>query len=148
MASWPIVICSLCVVSFSIVTACVPYLKPFFASLESGMLRTDDLRRRDGTATFSNNSRINTSQIIGGRSRRAQHDGGFSVNTLRFSPWTQAQNETVGQKALTVVETGGEEGRQVIEADAESQTSLAHIIRQTRSWEVSRTRGAFGHSAP
>ncbi|KAL8826830.1 MAG: hypothetical protein Q9170_007254 [Blastenia crenularia] len=43
---WPEVVCAQIVQSLSIITACVPYLKPFFDSLESGMIRNDDLRRR------------------------------------------------------------------------------------------------------
>jgi hypothetical protein len=34
--------------SLSTVTACIPRLKPFYESLESGMIRSDDMRRRDG----------------------------------------------------------------------------------------------------
>lgn len=52
-ASWPVVVCSEFVQVLSIVTACIPYLKPFFASLESGMIRTDDSRRLDSKSTWS-----------------------------------------------------------------------------------------------
>lgn len=53
---WPLVVATQAVQALSIITACVPYLKPFFESLESGMIRSDDLRRRgirttDGYAT-------------------------------------------------------------------------------------------------
>lgn len=34
--------------SLSNVTACIPHLKPFYESLESGMIRSDDMRRRGG----------------------------------------------------------------------------------------------------
>ncbi|KAL8685423.1 MAG: hypothetical protein Q9218_007773 [Villophora microphyllina] len=43
---WSSVVCVQFVQSLSIITACVPYLKPFFDSLESGMIRSDDVRRR------------------------------------------------------------------------------------------------------
>lgn len=43
---WPVVLCNQLVQNIGIVTSCVPYIKPFFESLESGMIRTDDLRRR------------------------------------------------------------------------------------------------------
>ena len=52
-ASWPVVICSQFVQVSSIVTACIPYLKPFFASLESGMIRSDDSRRLGSRSTWS-----------------------------------------------------------------------------------------------
>ena len=44
-AIWPVVICSQFVQAFSVITACIPYMKPFFSSLESGMIRSDDSRR-------------------------------------------------------------------------------------------------------
>lgn len=44
--SWSEVVCSQIVQSLSVITACVPQLKRFFDSIESGMIRNDDLRRR------------------------------------------------------------------------------------------------------
>ncbi|KAL8724734.1 MAG: hypothetical protein Q9181_006698 [Wetmoreana brouardii] len=43
---WPTVVCTQIVQSLSIITACVPYLKHFFDSLKTGMIRSDDVRRR------------------------------------------------------------------------------------------------------
>lgn len=43
---WPTVVCTQFIQSLSIIMACVPYLKPFFDSLVSGMIRNDDVRRR------------------------------------------------------------------------------------------------------
>lgn len=48
---WPVVICSQFVQALSIITACIPYLKPFFVSLETGMIRTDDARRMESKST-------------------------------------------------------------------------------------------------
>lgn len=45
-SSWPVVIGAQVVQTLSITTACLMYLKPFLESLESGLLRSDDLRRR------------------------------------------------------------------------------------------------------
>ena len=47
--AWRVVVCALLTQCLSIVTACIPYLKPFFISLESGMVRVDDTRRRGDT---------------------------------------------------------------------------------------------------
>ncbi|KAL8897668.1 MAG: hypothetical protein Q9207_007098 [Kuettlingeria erythrocarpa] len=43
---WSEIICTEVVETLSVMTACVPHLKRFFDSIESGMLRNDDLRRR------------------------------------------------------------------------------------------------------
>ncbi|KAL8688765.1 MAG: hypothetical protein Q9224_004804 [Gallowayella concinna] len=45
---WSEVVCTQVVQSLNVITACVPHLKPFFDSLESGMIRSDDLRWRRG----------------------------------------------------------------------------------------------------
>ncbi|TEY54712.1 hypothetical protein BOTCAL_0238g00170 [Botryotinia calthae] len=45
---WRTTICNQVVQCLSIITACAPYLKIFLDSLWSGMLRSDDLRRRNG----------------------------------------------------------------------------------------------------
>ena len=53
-STWPVVVCLQLVQSLSIIFGCIPYLKPFFASLESGLIRVDDTRRREGrTSLFS-----------------------------------------------------------------------------------------------
>ena len=53
---WPAVLCNQLVQNLGIITACVPYIKPFLESLESGMIRTDDLRRRGVTAAYGYDS--------------------------------------------------------------------------------------------
>lgn len=43
---WPLVICTQVVQCTSIPTACIPYLQPFPLSLESAVLKNDDLRHK------------------------------------------------------------------------------------------------------
>lgn len=45
LESWPATLCSLIVESLSVIAACIPYMKPFLDSLESGMMNNDQLRR-------------------------------------------------------------------------------------------------------
>lgn len=52
--TWTVVICSQFIQALSIITACVPYLKPFFSSLETGMIRIDDSRRLESRSRPSN----------------------------------------------------------------------------------------------
>ena len=58
---WPVVLCNQIVQNIGIITACVPYTKPFLESLESGMIRTDDLRRRGLTTAYGYSSSSNSS---------------------------------------------------------------------------------------
>ncbi|KAL8808965.1 MAG: hypothetical protein Q9223_003746 [Gallowayella weberi] len=54
---WSEIVCTQIVQSLNTITACVPHLKPFFDSLESGMIRSDDLRWRRGSDYPSTPSR-------------------------------------------------------------------------------------------
>ena len=49
---WRVIICTQVLLSVSIVTACVPQLKRLLDCLQSGMLGTDDLRRRGQTGLY------------------------------------------------------------------------------------------------
>ena len=55
------------VVALSIFTACVPYMRPFFESLETGMIRNDDLRRR-APSMFSSKYKSNRKDRSGNSS--------------------------------------------------------------------------------
>ncbi|KAG9228438.1 hypothetical protein BJ875DRAFT_500727 [Amylocarpus encephaloides] len=50
--SWQRAICSQLMLCLSISTACIPYLRPFLDSLESGLLKNDDLRRRGVASAY------------------------------------------------------------------------------------------------
>ena len=52
--SWKLVICTQLMQSVSITTACIPQLRPFLDSLESGLIRSDDFRRRGMTWKYGN----------------------------------------------------------------------------------------------
>ena len=98
--------------SFSIIFACIPYLKPFFASLESGLIRSDDTRRREGrTSLFS--YRFPSK----GRSRRNQKSKMFELNA-----WTKfGRDHSADSEEQWVREP----------EDVESQRSTSHITRAT-----------------
>ena len=52
--SWKLVICTQLMQSVSITTACIPQFRPFLDSLESGLIRSDDFRRRGMTWKYGN----------------------------------------------------------------------------------------------
>ncbi|KAI5923265.1 hypothetical protein F4810DRAFT_669579 [Camillea tinctor] len=63
---WRPVACQQIIQTLSIMSTCIPFLKPFWASLESGFLRADDLNRRTagGTSSSALNSSGWTSRYI------------------------------------------------------------------------------------
>ena len=133
---WLPALCTQFVQNLSIVTACVPYLKPFYLGLESGMIRTDDLRRHglvgshgygnDGSERFS--GRCGPKNAVDSKKSTNSHElGGLDVQTE--APNTQVyHNNRVFAEASRNVRTA--------DWDHESQTSQSRIIKQTRTWDV------------
>lgn len=127
--SWPMVLSSQSVQSLSIITACIPYLKPFLASLETGMIRADDLRRRGITGTG-----VQYTASI-------PSSGQKSIALRIFRPGQQSQlsernDNAMGQGQSQPVVHGGDEHTRHAEWDAESQASRSRIIMHTTTWAV------------
>ena len=116
--TWPVTICTQIIQCLSITCACCLYLKPFLDSLESGLIRTDDRRRRgsnykpSGASTRKkaispdniSRSKIYTAkmQVLSSPQYAADIEGGYAPNT----------------------------------DDSESQHSRTQIIRETRTFAV------------
>lgn len=63
LRAWPAALCALIEESLSVIAACIPYLKPFLDSLESGMMNNDQLRREGLTELYGHTkSRATRSQ--------------------------------------------------------------------------------------
>ena len=119
-AAWPVVVCSQFVQALSIITACIPYLKPFFVSLESGMIRADDSRRLGAHSIWT----------YGYRRTKDPNEGSVgtmltSLGSRRFKTWTDipSYGEAANDAASTDVRRHDTRLSQ-----AESQTSQSRII--------------------
>lgn len=128
-ASWPVVVCTLFVQCLSIIFACVPYLRPFFGALESGMIRMDDTRRREGRTTrgggFSyKKSKESLGNVPGREYNSSKPKTGSSLAPERN--WTQVSG------GVRLVE------RSLWDTDADSQRSNAGLIRATTTFGVLR----------
>lgn len=121
---WPALLSAEIVQSLSIITACVPCLKPFVESLESGMIRSDDLRRRGigGIYGFGSHNLNDLSSKSSGKREQPRQLSDPS-NTRHFSRLPDVS---------TVVSVNNEDR----ERDSDSQNSSARIIRYTRTWSV------------
>lgn len=116
---WIIVLCAQVVQNSSIITACVPYLKPFLESLESGMIRSDNIPQHDDTME----------SVSGG------YDGHkLSKLTLKHEKLEHALRPCT---ASIVITSGGQD--ESPEWDTESQRSSSRIIKTTRTWAVGTT---------
>ncbi|KAF7920718.1 hypothetical protein EAE99_008012 [Botrytis elliptica] len=134
---WRTTICNQIVQCLSIITACVPYLKIFLNSLESGLLRLDDLRRRGGRATeddrdFNRNTSDSRgikksktakkiSQILGFTSRG-------NLESQKLSEFAPARSAAQSNAVLVV-----DEGNLW---DGQSESSQSRIITEPRTWKL------------
>jgi hypothetical protein len=139
---WPASISIQIVQCLSIVTACFPYLKPFLASLESGLMRADDLRRRGDTTIDDYN--IYNSGESGSRGTSKKSKGGKFLSgkwsiSLPSRGTTQSHELSSIAAPDPVAHTDGT--ATVVTADdlgwdGLSQTSESRIIRETRTWNI------------
>ncbi|KAL9000337.1 MAG: hypothetical protein Q9169_001054 [Polycauliona sp. 2 TL-2023] len=123
---WPVVLCAQAVQSLSIITACIPCLKPFLESLESGMIRVDDLRRRGMNGTYGYGSH-NLSNLSSLRSNGKKEKSQLGSNGSGGKHYKLPNNIS------TVVSVKRNEEA---ERDSDSQKSSARIIKYTRTFSV------------
>ncbi|KAL9023803.1 MAG: hypothetical protein Q9196_006963 [Gyalolechia fulgens] len=145
--TWPTLLCAETVQSLSIITACIPCMKPFLESLESGMLRSDDLRRRGmggsnsyGSHHLSDLSKSSGKSMSKSSGKSMSKSSGKSNGKKDKSPYSPTpSNNNKYFKALpnvsTVVSVNGNEDRER-GRDSDSQNSSSRIIKYTRTWAV------------
>ena len=100
LKAWPATLCALIVESLSVIAACIPYLKPFLDSLESGMMNNDQLRREGMSDLYSRGK----SRITGSyphQPKKASSDVCASSKTLEYvrlgsSSHTNTENDYGG----------------------------------------------------
>ena len=116
--TWPATICTQIIQCLSICSACFLYLKPFLDSVESGFIRSDDIRRRG------------SDYKSGGPSSRRNL---FSVDSVGRS-----QSDDMRMKSLSKSHYAAniEGGHTANRDDSESQHSRTQIIKETRTFAV------------
>ncbi|KAI1767157.1 hypothetical protein GGR53DRAFT_145263 [Hypoxylon sp. FL1150] len=125
---WPLAVATSLVQSLGIMTACAPYMKPFLDSLESGLIRSDDIRRRANA----------TGKSVAGYGR--QNDSSFASHSgTRASP---NELRDLGNPHSTVTasitvkkpENGGD-------WETGSHSSQVKLIKQVKTWRVTSSPG-------
>ncbi|RDL36097.1 Uncharacterized protein BP5553_06709 [Venustampulla echinocandica] len=128
-----------------IVTACVPYLKPFMDALESGMIRSDDLFRRGDMGGSRTNgygySRDRKSPLHSSNSKSVLK----SSTSSHITPTTHELGPMKQPETINSITVGNQRGHQR-DWEAGSDSSRTKIITQTRSWLVSSENEGHGTS--
>ncbi|KAI0179385.1 hypothetical protein GGR52DRAFT_303988 [Hypoxylon sp. FL1284] len=129
---WQLAVAVSLVQSLGIMTACTPYLKPFLDSLESGLMRSDDIRRRANA----------TGKSITGYGRQ-----GISTFRSQSGPTGASPNElrNLGHPNATVTSSitvkKSENGS---DWETGSHSSQVKLIKQVKTWKVTSSPGPAG----
>ena len=84
LKAWPATLCALIVQCLSVIAACIPYLKPFLDSLESGMMNNDQLRRKGLSDLYSRGNSKPTSSSSR-QLKKTSHDVSCSLKTTEYA---------------------------------------------------------------
>lgn len=143
---WQAVVAMQIVQCLSIVTACVPYLKPFMVSLESGQMRADDLRRRGKTGVSGyGGSGSNRSGGNNGTPVQNPVDAMASAGSYQSKLHELVELPKAKRSSVTVTSSMKEPSTNW---DGQSHTSQTVLIQQTRTWDVDvEVRGALSKDA-
>ncbi|KAK2765009.1 hypothetical protein FQN54_008708 [Arachnomyces sp. PD_36] len=149
---WPAWICTQLVLALAIITTCIPYLKPFMDSLESGGYRADDTRRR-GTNGYGSYNNTDNSGRPGAKS--AGSKGLFSLRSsnnnsrdnLSGNRRQRQRRHTGGSHELGIMDNmahlHGVTGTRVERSpsndwddERNSESSQSRIIKETKTFTV------------
>jgi len=126
---YALIICTQVEQNLSVITATIPYLKPFFESLESGMMRNDDA----GRSTQNSSERYALRSILRGTkpSEGRRNTDGSSATSFR---------RDIFAGTGTFVKTEAVGGADLVDLDGRgSDVSDPMVIRSTRDWMVHYT---------
>ncbi|KAL9113473.1 MAG: hypothetical protein Q9227_002514 [Pyrenula ochraceoflavens] len=138
---WPQTVTAQVVQSLNIVTVCIPYLRPFYESLQSGMLGADDLRRRKVSDTHGHGHGHGYGYGYGYGSNHSSSRKNATNNTSS-SDRTRKGSEPLGNRAVVELSNMG---RKKDRAETGSQSSQTNMITKTQSvfvdWSDARPMG-------
>ncbi|KAI1453746.1 hypothetical protein F4805DRAFT_358347 [Annulohypoxylon moriforme] len=126
---WAFVLAMTLAQNLGVMTASIPYLKPFLDSLESGLIRSDDMRRRAHIPKSTSGS------------GQKHTDSSFSSNPPR-SPRAVSSHELqdlrYDNSRATVSITAGRAGSSA-DWESASHSSEAKLIKQVKTWGITKS---------
>lgn len=145
---WELTIIMMVVQVMSILAICIPNLKPFLDSLESGQIRVDDLRRQGKSSSGGYNSdkngyknsaqnsgvRSNSRGLVSNRgrdplaSKASQRSKMFEMVDM---PKSKKDQSSANSTQKDIHQSDGN-----VAWDGQSHTSQTILIQQTKTWHV------------
>lgn len=150
---WPSWVCIQLVQALAIITTCIPYLKPFMDSLESGGYRADDQRRR-GTNGYGSYNNTNSSNRADTRSagskgffssKGSNNNSGNNTSGNRRQKHRRQSGDSIHELGImdNLAQLHGVTGTKVERCpsndwddDGNSESSQSRIIKETRTFAV------------
>lgn len=150
---WPTWICTQLVQALAIITTCIPYLKPFMDSLESGGYRADDQRRR-GTGVYGSYNNTNSSNRTGTKSagskgffssKSSNNNSNINISGSRRQRTHPRSPENAHELGImnNLAQVHGVTGVRVERSpsndwdeDRNSESSQSRIIKETKTFTV------------
>ncbi|KAL8686760.1 MAG: hypothetical protein Q9218_006885 [Villophora microphyllina] len=132
---WIVVLLAEIVLTISLVTACIPYLKPFMEALETGMMRASGGATSRGQGFgFGDRSTSGRSKQHGYGSKMSNKPSRSQLSIVRMDSlgFAGEKDKQHGRGTVTV----SANGRGRADSDEESQSSQSRIIRKTVGWSV------------
>ncbi|KAI1088572.1 hypothetical protein F5B19DRAFT_505555 [Rostrohypoxylon terebratum] len=127
---WSFVLSMALAQNLGVMTASVPYLKPFLDSLESGLIRSDDMRRRAKSAKSTTGS------------GQKHTDSSFSSNPPRSASRDvtahELQDLRYDNSGATVSISAGR-ARTSADWESASHSSEAKLIKQVKTWGITKS---------
>ncbi|CAG8979943.1 hypothetical protein HYALB_00013367 [Hymenoscyphus albidus] len=138
--SWSSVMSTIVALNIGIISACVPYLKPFLQSLNSGMIGNDDIRRRGGDTAVQqyaskpkSYSMKKMANILSSRTGNSAVTEESFPATFKGLPLENSPNGNVNANKVFVTANGDELAN---DWERGSDSSKVNIIRQTSTFAV------------
>ncbi|KAL8709201.1 MAG: hypothetical protein Q9220_006081 [cf. Caloplaca sp. 1 TL-2023] len=146
---WLVALMGEVVIALSIITACIPYLKPFMEALETGMIAAGGVVVTSSQAQspsaygyYRQNSTSNVKKF-GNMSKKGSRtqlatDPGVRMDNFGYAVTAGCAERDYDRRdqstAHTIIESKGHRGGR--DSDTESQGSQSRIIRKTVGWSV------------
>lgn len=135
---WLVVLITEIVQSLSLITACIPYLKPFLQALETGMIRANGGAQIHGYGPGYGSGSSKRFKPLSSKGNRGQLNG-VRMNSLGYAPG-EGQFGTNLPNGQTVTVTSK---RRAGDSDGDSQSSESKIIKKTVGWSVTSDEGTI-----
>lgn len=136
---WTLVLVTQVVQAFSIITACVPYLKPFLEALETGMIRADGgtTTRKGLGSNYASNSNSNNRSAKGynkySNGKGSRKESRTDLAMARQDAIALGQFHPGDPKTQTATISARGRGA---DSDADSQSSQSKIIKKQIDWTL------------